>query len=307
MSRFADLPVCIELPGALGQEVTRFVESEAGWHVVAPGGPLRPALTVADHVGPGPCVVVLPGAADATSVRDAMLAGAVDVVAWPADRDRLLDAPRRLRREPLGRSGPGLLRIAGARGGAGTSTIALTVAAAVAWSGGRALVVGGDDLTALAGVGVWRGAGATEVAALGEQAAEEIGGLAVAVDGVRGLAVLGGGAAVSDVAGWPYDLVVLDTRTDGLAQAQVVVGCADATVRRIPREAAALVVDHGPLDRAAVVRCLGRQPHGWLPHSARVARVGSAGRVPSALPGSWVSAVRTALAAPRRAVSRAAV
>ena len=298
MRGYADLPVCIDLPGPLAAEVARYVESEAGWQVVSSDGPLQPVLTIAGTATTQPCVVVTDAPADPALVRDALRAGAVDVVAWPEERARLLDAPGRLRRNRgkprIGRS-PGLLRVAGARGGAGTSTVALATAAAVAWAGGRALVVGGDDLLRLAGCGPWVGPGAAEIGLLGDQASEEIAGIARGVPGVPGLEVLGGYGMVADVAGWPYDLVVCDTRTDGLAAAGLVVGCADASLAAVPPHGRVVIVEHGPLDRRGVQRSLGRSPSGWLPYSARVARAGSAGRVPSALPGTWLDALRRAL------------
>ena len=298
MRGYADLPVCIDLPGQLGAEITRYVESEAGWQVVSGDGPLRPVLTIAGAATAQPCVVVTAAPADPALVRDALRAGALDVVAWPEERARLLDAPRRLRRdhgERRGRPIPALLRVAGARGGAGTSTVALAVAAAVAWAGGRALVVGGNDLLRLAGRGAWTGPGAAEISLLGDQAHEEVAAVAAAVPGVPGLQVLGGGGTVTDVAAWPYELVVCDARTEGLAEAELVVGCADSALASVPPHPRVVVVEHGPLDRAGVQRSLGRPPSGWLPYSARVARAGSAGRVPSALPGTWLHALRRAV------------
>ena len=95
--------------------------------------------------------------------------------------------------------------------------------------------------------------------------------------------------------GWPYDLVVVDA--GGMEAVDLVVAAADGSLTEVGPEVDVLVVEHGPLDRAGVRRRLGRAPAGWLPYSARVARAGLAGRVPSALPGSWVAALRKALAA----------
>ncbi|MDQ3538164.1 MAG: hypothetical protein M3415_05145, partial [Actinomycetota bacterium] len=167
MRRLEDLPVCVELPGALGEEVAAYVEGEAGWQVVGNDGPLMPVLTVAASLRPGVAtVVVTDGPPDQAAVHNALLGGALDVVAWPRERARLLEAPLRIRATAAGRNAPAVCRVAGAGGGAGTSTIALTVAALAGWAGRRALVVGGDDLLALAGMPPWPGPGAAELAVL---------------------------------------------------------------------------------------------------------------------------------------------
>lgn len=300
MERYADLPVCVDLPGRLGEEVAAFAEAEAGWQVVGGGGPLAPALTLAGAAAAGvPCVVVRPGPLPPDEVRAALLAGALDVLAWPDDRDRLLALPARLRPAAVAPPAP-VLRVGGARGGVGTSTVALAVAATVAWSGGSALVVGDGALVRLAGVGPWTGPGLRELSALGAEAGQEVAGVSRAVPGVAGLQVLAGGegGAVTP-SGWPFDLVVMDV---GAAQrpyetpVDILVGAADRCLEDTPDDVGVLVVEHGPLDRAGVRRCLGRPPAGWLPYSARVARAGLGGRVPSALPGSWVAALRKGLA-----------
>ncbi|MBW3602866.1 MAG: hypothetical protein KY434_09245 [Actinobacteria bacterium] len=223
-------------------------------------------------------------------MRDLLLAGAVDVVAWPEDRRRLLQAPRRVVAAPPTAHGPRLLRVGGAAGGAGTSTVALALAGLAAWSGRRALVVGDDDLGVLCGAGTWHGPGAVEIAALGpEDAAGEVDALARPVAGVPGLRRLGGdGSAVADVAGWPADIVVADR---GAAAADLLVARADACLRRVG-PAPVVVVGDGPLDRGGVRRTLGRDPACMLPWSARVARAGLRGRVPSALPGAWLRRLR---------------
>lgn len=301
MERFADLPVCIDLPGRLGQEVAAYAEAEAGWQIVSDGGPLVPAFTLAAAgSGPGARVAVLPAPADPDTVRGAMLAGAVDVIVWPDERERLLQLPRRIRSTRGPAASTPVLRVAGCRGGVGTSTVALAAGGAVVWSKGRALVVGDDSMVRLAGVHRWEGPGSAELTALGAGAAQEVERLAVAVGGVDGLSVLGGGAVEGGIDGWPYDLVVIDEGVGGIADAELIVAAADASVAAaagVPGRV--VVVEHGPLDRATVARALGREPAGWLPYSNRVARAGSAGRVPSALPGSWVGALRRALSGAR--------
>ncbi len=296
MVRMEALPVSVELPGVLAAEVAAFVEDEAGWQVVGAGGALAPVLTIAGRPDAGPrCVVVTDGAPPAELVADALLAGALDVVAWPAERQRLLEAPLRVRGTQDPAAAPPVFRIAGVCGGAGTSTVALAVAGLVAWAGGRALVVGGDDLLALAGLDAWAGPGAVELAALAPaDAAAEVAALARPVSAVDGLTVLGGGGIVGATTGWPADVVVADLRVPGdVRGADLAVARCDGSLRvAAGSHVPVVVVGDGPLDRAAAGRLLGRTPVGWLPHSARVARAGVAGRVPSALPGSWLAALR---------------
>ena len=296
MERYADLPVCVDLPGRLGEEVTAFVEAEAGWQVVGGDGPLVPVLTLAERAAGPASVVVRAGSVASADVREGLLAGALDVLAWPEDRLRLLSLPGRLRPAAVGPAVP-VLRIAGCRGGVGTSTVALAVGATVAWSGARALVIGDASLLRLAGIDSWQGPGAAELSVLGGQAASEVERVARPVAGASGLSILLAGASVPVPSGWPYEMVVVDLGVSGVADAHLVVGAADKSLADAPSGADVLVVEHGPLDRAGVRRQLGRSPAGWLPYSARVARAGLAGRVPSALPGSWVKALRSGIGA----------
>lgn len=296
VERYVDLPVCVDLPGRLGEEVTAFVEAEAGWQVVGGDGPLLPVLTLAERASGPSSVVVRPGVVASSDVREGLLAGALDVISWPEDRLRLLSLPGRLRPAAEGPAAP-VLRIAGCRGGVGTSTVALAVAATIAWSGGRALVIGDAGLHRLAGIDAWNGPGAAELSALGGQAAHEVERVARPVAGVAGLSVLRGDGRVPGPAGWPYEMVIVDLGVSGAGEAHLVVGAADGSLIDAPAGGDVLVVEHGPLDRAGVRRQLGRSPAGWLPYSARVARAGLAGRVPSGLPGSWVKALRTGVGA----------
>lgn len=217
MDRLADLPVSVELPGVLGQEVSRYVEVEAGWQVVSPGGPPTPVLALAGAPQPGrACVVVVDGAPTAEQVREGLFAGALDVLAWPADRARLLEAPQRIAHPESPARGPGFLRVAGVAGGVGTSTVALALGALLAWSGRRTVVVGDQDLLALCGMAGWSGPGAAELSALGPAAAGEFDAVARPVRGVPGLLVLAGdGAAPTDTTAWPVDAVLADTRAQG--------------------------------------------------------------------------------------------
>ena len=296
-SEETDIPVFVDLPGRLGAEVSAFAEAEAGWDVVDPRGPLVPVFGFAAEVRPDlPTVVLRETAPDPAQLRDTLLAGAVDVILWPAERNRLLDVPARVLRRPGQRGATPLLTVAGTRGGVGTSTVALTIAATVAWAGGRALCVGDRGMVTLSGLAPWKGPGTTEIVALGRDAAAEVSALARVVPGVPGLSVLGGGGRVPAAVGWPYDLVVADVGVEHTQAADVMIGACDASVDAAAHAAVTLVVEHGSLDRGAATRRLGRAPDAWLPYSHRVARAGLTGRVPSALPGSWVRAVQQGLA-----------
>lgn len=322
----ADLPVAVELEGVLGDEVRAYVEGEAGWQVVAEDGPPKPVLTITDAAGAArPCVVVVDGPPTTEQVRGALLEGALDVLGWPDDRARLLEAPLRARPTRRDGSGPALLRLAGSAGGVGTSTLALACGGLLAWQGGEVIVVGGEDLLRLCGMSPWSGPGAMQVAALDPgQAGSEVPALARRVPGVDRLRVLGGGAAIASTTGWPASAVVVDLGVSPLAghppegglwlgeavggtdafvggadAVDVLIARPDAGLRAAaaaPGEVPVLVVGDGPVDRAGVRRALGRSPVGTLPASARVARAGVSGRVPSGLPGTWLAKVATVLA-----------
>lgn len=291
----AEITVAVALGGVLGEEVAAFVETEAGWQLVGVDGPPRPAFVLCAAPLPGrPSIVVVDGVPDATEVRGHLAAGAVDVVGWPGDRQRLLTAPLRVRRPAAATAGAPVLRIAGAAGGAGTSTVALAVAGLLAWSGRSALVVGGDDLLALAGLGVWTGPGAVEVSALDSaDAGAEVAALRREVPGVDGLSALGGGGLVRATVGWPDDVVVVDSGQSIDAETDLVCARPDVSLQRLARgRHRVVIVGDGPLDAGQVRAALGYDPVGRLPDSARVARAALAGRVPSGLPGSWLRLLR---------------
>lgn len=306
MERLRDLPVAVELPGQLGQEVTAFVEVEAGWQVVTSAGPPRPVLVLASGVRPGVAtVVVLEGSPAPARVRTELLAGALDVIGWPADRDRLRDAPLRIRHLAPAGPRPRTVGIAGVAGGVGTSTVALAVAGMLAWSGRRVIVAGADDLLRLTGLPRWTGPGTPELAALGPgDAGREIAGIIRPVAGVPGLSVIGGGGrSVTSTAGWPADVVVLDAGCHAdRTNADLLVARPDAALRAAAesgpvRDVPTVLVGEAPLGRAAARRLVAGGPVATVPHAARVARAALAGRVPSGLPGSWLAALRPAVRA----------
>jgi hypothetical protein len=295
--------VVVDLPGRLGDEVAAFVEGEAGWQVVSPATgdvPLQPVLELCAAPRAGrACVVVREGPVDAEAVRGALLDGALDVIGWPHDRARLLEAPLRVHATRRAGGGPRVLRVAGCGGGVGTSTLALAIGGLLAWSGKDVVVAGQEDLLRLCGLAPW--AGPDELGAgASPGAGAEVTALARPVPGVEGLSVLPGGPdAAASTAGWPVDGVVVDLRAPRhLAGADLVCARPDATlaaVEGLPGDLPVVIAGDGPLDQAAVRRRLGRAPIAWLPASARVARAGVAGRVPAGLPGTWLKALRTGM------------
>src|SRR5690625_1919626 len=166
MTERTDLPVAVEIPGPLGQEVAAYAETELGWQVVGIDGPPAPVVVLAPDLHPDRPTIVITGSASPVDMSTMLEAGAVDVIGWPDERDRLRTAPARVRRTASTAPGPPVVRIAGVAGGVGTSTITLAIGGALAWAGNQVLVVGDDELLAMCGVPPWEGPGAVEVASL---------------------------------------------------------------------------------------------------------------------------------------------
>lgn len=275
-----DLPVAVLLPPPLDQQVAAWVERDLGWQVVDPTGSLPPALALATAACETlPWIAVTDGRPPDDTVTALLREGAEDIVAWPDDRARIPLIARRIdlhRRETAG--GPRLV-VAGIAGGVGTSTVALAVGGLLAWRGASALVIGGDGLLALAGVD-------------GERSAS---GSHTPVPGVGGLSVAARHADSAAVA-WSGDVTVVDAGTRVTADITLVVARADGSLRRAGRlDQPVLVNGDAPVGPGDIPRLLGRQPLARLPHSARVARAGLHGRVPTALPGRWLATVGDAL------------
>lgn len=273
-----DLPVAVVLPPPLADRVTAWVERDLGWQVVDPDGSLPPALVLTDApCGALPWIAVTDGAPVDDHVTAKLTAGAEDVIAWPDDRDRipLVAARVDLHRDVVPR---GLhLSVSGVAGGVGTSTVALAIGGLLAWAGAAVLVVGGDALRALAGT-------------------RHPGGPAHApVSGVPGLSVAGRDVDVGTLA-WSGDVVVRDGGTRVTADTTVLVARPDGALRRASRlRQPVIVVGDRPLGPRDAERALGRPAIARLPWSARVARAGLLGHVPSGLPGRWLDALRGGL------------
>lgn len=292
-----ELPVAVELPGRLGQEVTAYLEREVGWRRVPLDGPPAPALLLTQRPRPWPpSIVVLETGADADTMRHALLQGALDVVVWPDERARLASCARRLPRPRIAPA-PARVGVAGAAGGTGTSTVALALGGLAAWSGRRAVVVAAPDVLSLAGIASWGGPGADELDRLApEDAAREFARVARPAPAVPGLWLLPA-SAVPVAAGWPADVLVADLGAwPSAVKPDLQVARPDSTLDRIAGLGVPVViVGAGPRSAADVRRVLGRPPVAWLPYSARVARAACAGRLPAGLPGSFLAALRDGL------------
>jgi hypothetical protein len=298
-----ELPVAVRLEGRLAHEVTAYVEREIGWQRVPEDGPPLPRLLLSAAPDSRlPSIVVLPAPADPESVRRALLAGALDVVAWPEQRERLAPCEARLPAGPPPAPAPPVVRVGGLSGGVGASTVALTLAGLLAWSGRRTVALGGRGLLELAGLARWEGPGAEELSLLPAlEAARELPRVARPVPALPDLWLLSAAGVLPTRDGWPVHAVVADV---GVVEGppwpvDLIVARPDAALRRaadVPLPV--LLVGDGAL-AAAAPRLLGRVPVGHLPWSARVARAGASGRVPLGLPGSFVAAARRAFGAVR--------
>lgn len=297
------LPVAVLLEPRLAEEVGRWAETVASWQVVELDGPVTPRLVLAADPVPGrPTVVVSERLLDTDEMRAALLAGAVDVIWWPAERERLLELPERVGAPAERIGGPALLRVGGVAGGTGASTVALAVGGLVGWGGRRAVVVGGPGLLRLCGVGEWSGPDAGALARLAaREAAAEVVAVSRALAGVPGALVLSGAADSLSITGWPVDLVVADVGADVGAgiEADVLVARPDGALRAYAdrcRPGSVLVINgDGPLAQRGVER-VAPGPCVRLPASARVAAAGLDGRVPAGLPGSWLRVLQRGLA-----------
>jgi len=289
------LPVRLRLTAPMEERVRSWVEGVLGWQPVDPDADLLvpPRLCLVDVTAAQvdtferadvPVVLLAqvddhPGEIAAAAVRTQPVA----TLQWPGDRDALEAAALGgLRAPTVTRSGPRVVRVGGAAGGVGTSTVAAALAGLFGWQGEATLAVLGPaapvgevrdiPVDALAGAGLWRQA--SPVTGVAQARAVRIPGHA----GPR--PSIGDGAidvCVVD-AGVDPDVDVLVCRADtaGLAAA------------RATTAAAVVVIGAGPATRQAVQEACGPRRRVHLPRSARVARAGLLGRVPAGLPGSWL-------------------
>jgi len=290
----AALAVDLQLAGPHAAKVRDWIESVLGWQPVdGPDGGLTPSFALTDaaaeSVSSLPTILLVDEHDDAVRVAGrVVLTNAAAVVVWPGERDELPAAADRVIGEHVAVPAAQPLRVGGAAGGVGTTTVALALGGLAAWSGIRTLVLG-------RGVVPVRGVTSVAAAATG---AHGIWAHARPVPGVprlRALAVDGppvdappdneAGLVVVD-AGVDPDVDVLVGRRDAATIAALEVTCASVLA----------LTDDGAALTGAVTEVLGRRRLVLLPRSNRVAAAGLCGRVPSALPGSWLAALRPIVA-----------
>lgn len=288
------LAVELHLDGPHAARVRDWVESVLGWQPVeGVDGGLVPSLALTDAastaVTPLPTIVLVDPDDDPVLVAGrVVLADAIAVVVWPAERDDLPRVAAKVADEQRPAAASPVLRIGGACGGVGATTVALALGGLVAWSGTRTLVLGRGhvpvrNVVTVAGEatgahGIW--AHATPVPG---------------VPNLRALAV--DGPAADQPPGHEAGLVVIDAGVD--SDVDVLVGRRDAaTLAALERTCASVLVlaEDGPAQAGTLRDALGRRRLVPMPMSARVAAANLGGRVPSALPGRWLAQLRPVVA-----------
>jgi hypothetical protein len=286
------VPVALDLRGRLAEGVRRAVEAN-GWQAVdeATAALVPPVVRLTDvdgAVGVGTPTVLLVTADDhpraaATACRRL---DPVAIVGWPDERHELLAAVTSATSAPRRRAAAArVLRLGGAAGGVGTTTVALALAGLSAWRGRRTLAVAGDPVL------LPTGAPSVDPAAL---AAPDLWARATPLDGVPAA------RAVRTVTP-AFEPTFADP---AIATAVVDVGVADdvdvlvlrpdaAGVAALQRTSAAavVVVGSGPVPARAMHAAVGGRRRVDLPWAHRVARAALVGRVPAALPGQTIRAL----------------
>jgi hypothetical protein len=287
------LPVALDLRGSLADEVRRVVEGSLGWQPVDDhtAGLVPPVVRLADvaaEVGDGTPTVLVVTAADAP--RAAADAGLrlrpTVVIPWPCAEDELVRAVASATAAPRGAVTPTpTVRLGGAAGGVGTTTVALALAGAAAWRGLPVLLASPDavllpevapgiDPAALAAPDLWSRAAPLE-GVPGARAVRTYGSTdeVAVVDPSVGAVVLDLGVA-TDV-----DVLVLRADAAGLTA----LGGTTAST--------AVVAGRGPASPRSLHEAIGRRRRIDLPWSTRVGRAGLVGRAPAAFPGTFIRAV----------------
>jgi hypothetical protein len=285
------LPVTLDLRARTHDTVRRTVEGQLGWQPVdeLTASLVPPAVRLVDvAASPSdatPAVLLVASDDDPLTAAQAVdrLRPAA-IVAWPDADGRLPGAVARATVSLRSvRPVAATLRIGGAGGGVGTTTIAAAVAGASGWRGRRTLLVSGDRVllpartptvapSALAATDLWERAAPVA----GVPGARAVRTTEPAFDGrVSAPSVE---ATVVDL-GVADDVDVLVCRPDAAAVA----------VLERTSAAAVVVVGDGPVPARDLVTSGRRRID--VPWSARVARAAVVGRVPASLPGRFVRAL----------------
>lgn len=244
---------------------------------------------------PVPTVLVVPEDAPPGRAAGAALArGVAAVVAWPGERDRLAavaaDLVERRPDEPARQADE--VRVAGAAGGVGATTVALTLAGLHAWRGARTLALTRGDTPVpdtpridepdLTGALLWHRAAAAPGLARLRVARCDPSTPDAPVDA-------GGADLLVREVGVVDDADVLVARRDAAGVQAVAATTAGACV----------VVEIGVAPHAALVAASGGRLLVTVPWSVRVARSGLRRRTPGSLPGTWVRALRPLVGRPQ--------
>lgn len=284
------LPVTVAVRGRLADPVRRAVEGELGWQPVdeATATLVPPALRLVDVSSPEdertPCVLLVVGddqpLAVAQAVQRLRPATTID---WPADAAALGEAAATAVARPRSAVAPAaVVRVGGAGGGVGTTTVAASLAGLAAWRDHRSLLVAGDptvvpeeapsvDPSALTAPDLWDRAAPL----LGVAGARAVRTWPPAVDGVVGDARID--VTVLDL-GVADDVDVLVCHPDARALAALARTTAPVVV----------VVGDGPLPHRVLSAAIAGRRRLDLPWSTRVARASARGRVPTSLPGRFL-------------------
>ncbi len=277
------LPVRVDVDARMTGEVLAHLEGTLGWQATR-GDELPAALAVVGVAADVPTDVpaVLLVRDDDPAARAAVAAHrARAVLRWPHERDGLGDVAARLLGEGADPRGT-VVRVGGAAGGVGTTTVAMALGGLVAWHGRPALVVASGDVP-LDGVAV-----VAPEALAGHRTWDA----ATAVPGVSGLRVVGSTHPGAVPVAAPDEVVVLHDRGVG-TEVDLLVCVRDraglAAVDRTPA-GAVVVGDRGAVDPGAWARTTAGRAHQVLvPWSSRVGRAGAVRRVPASLPGRWLA------------------
>jgi hypothetical protein len=292
------LPVVIDLAGPHAEAVRGWVEGVLGWQPVAGDtADLVPAAIRLLDPGSVPSLlpagrpiptVLLVSEADTAPVAAAAASRSHPelVLAWPQERERLASAVDALLASSRRPGSPGrVIRVGGAAGGTGTSTVALALAGLSAWSGLRSLAAVG--VTAPLGEVVTVAGSALEAPDLWQRATPLPG-----TQRARAVRVVTDQQPLPEPPSGDLEVAVLDVGVG--TDVDVLVCRADAAgldAAAATTAAAVVVVGDGPASPAAVRRACGGRRRLTLPRSARVERAGLHRRVPGALPGRWLHAL----------------
>lgn len=281
------MPVHLTLDASRRAAVQDWVGT-LGWQVVDEDAAMLvpPVVTLTDVTSTDGCdrtpavLLVEPGDDPVASASRALTLGTTAVLCWPDDRDELPATVEHLTATaPAGTRGT-TMRVGGAAGGVGATTVALALGGLSAWQGRRTLVATRGDLPApeapivdadaLAAGTTWRAARAAR-----------------GVPGLRVVAITGASVSCPAVEG--VELTVHDVGPDDDCDVLVVRRDA-AGLRALERSSAgtAVVVDQGPARAGQLREVAAGRRLVTVPFSTRVARAGLARRVPAGLPGAWL-------------------